>query len=103
MVSRSRSDYHLRHKNLIHNPERLIFRLSFDSTAKIIYQSKMHHIMIGVCSLALVFSGMEPVLAKRTGVPGRRVGGGSRWTQQPNLAPTAIPKQFDFDCDRSSC
>jgi hypothetical protein len=41
----------------------------------------MRHITIGLSILALLFSIAEPAFAGREGVPGRRVGGGSRWTQ----------------------
>jgi hypothetical protein len=41
----------------------------------------MRQITIGFSILALFFSVVEPAFAGRDGVPGRRVGGGSRWTQ----------------------
>lgn len=42
---------------------------------------RIRQITIGFSILALMFSIAEPALAGREGVPGRRVGGGSRWTQ----------------------
>ena len=48
----------------------------------------MRHITIGLSLLALIFAIAEPALAGRDGVPGRRVGGGSRWTQ-PKTKPSA--------------
>jgi hypothetical protein len=48
----------------------------------------MRRVMIVFSSITLLVSLMEPSLAQRPGVPGRRVGGGSRWTQ-PNLEPSA--------------
>lgn len=46
----------------------------------------MRQITIGVSILALIFAIAEPVCAGKQGVPGRRVGGGTRWTQpKPNL------------------
>lgn len=41
----------------------------------------MRQITLGFSLLALVLSSAEPVLAGRDGVPGRRVGGGTRFTQ----------------------
>lgn len=46
----------------------------------------MRQLTIGFSLLALFISISEPVLA-REGVPGRRVGGGTRWTA-PKLKPT---------------
>lgn len=47
----------------------------------------MHRLTIGCSILALVLTVTEPALAGKEGVPGRRVGGGSRWTQ-PRLMPS---------------
>lgn len=41
----------------------------------------MRQITLGFSMLALIFSIAEPALAGRDGVPGRRVGGGTRFTQ----------------------
>lgn len=50
----------------------------------------MRHITIGLSILALLFAVVEPAFAGRDGVPGRRVGGGSRWTQPKSKpSPTA--------------
>ena len=46
----------------------------------------MRHITVGLSLLALIFAIAEPALAGRDGVPGRRVGGGSRWTQPKTKA-----------------
>lgn len=49
----------------------------------------MRQITIGFSILALLFAIAEPALAGKPGVPGRRVGGGTRWTQpKPNLSAT---------------
>ncbi|MBW4472389.1 MAG: hypothetical protein KME45_18745 [Stenomitos rutilans HA7619-LM2] len=50
----------------------------------------MRQLMIGVSLLALMLSLASPAKAEREGVPGRRVGGGTRWTapwpkQPPSL------------------
>lgn len=50
----------------------------------------MRQITIGLSIVALLFSVVEPAFAGRDGVPGRRVGGGSRWTQpKTKQSPTA--------------
>jgi hypothetical protein len=50
----------------------------------------MRQITIGLSIVALLFSVVEPAFAGRDGVPGRRVGGGSRWTQpKSKQSPTA--------------
>lgn len=40
----------------------------------------MRQITIGVSLFALLVSSANPAMADREGVPGRRVGGGTRWT-----------------------
>ncbi|MBW4696004.1 MAG: hypothetical protein KME27_30175 [Lyngbya sp. HA4199-MV5] len=40
----------------------------------------MRQLMIGFSLLALMLSLASPAKADRDGVPGRRVGGGTRWT-----------------------
>ncbi len=50
----------------------------------------MRQLTIGFSLLALILSFANPALADREGVPGRRVGGGTRWTsprmkQAPSL------------------
>ena len=40
----------------------------------------MRQLTIGVSLLALILSLASPAKAERQGVPGRRVGGGTRWT-----------------------
>ncbi|EKQ70772.1 hypothetical protein OsccyDRAFT_1077 [Leptolyngbyaceae cyanobacterium JSC-12] len=47
----------------------------------------IRQITVGFSILALMFSVVEPALAGRDGVPGRRVGGGSRLTQ-PRMKPS---------------
>lgn len=54
------------------------------STASI--TSTMRQITIGVSLFALLVSAANPAMADREGVPGRRVGGGTRWA-------TPRPKQ----------
>jgi hypothetical protein len=49
----------------------------------------MRQITIGFSLLAFFFSITEPAFAGRDGFPGRRVGGGSRHTNQPKLKQTA--------------
>ncbi len=49
----------------------------------------MRHITIGFSLLALFISIAEPAFAGRDGFPGRRVGGGSRYTSQPKLKQSA--------------
>jgi hypothetical protein len=39
----------------------------------------MRHITIGLSIIAILLTLTEPALASREGVPGRRVGGGTRW------------------------
>lgn len=51
----------------------------------------MRHITIGCSILALILTLTEPALAGKEGVPGRRVGGGSRWTQ-PKLNSGRTPQ-----------
>ena len=46
----------------------------------------MRQLTIGLTLIALVAVLAEPALAARKGVPGRRVGGGTRWS-----APRPIP------------
>ncbi|MEX0272363.1 hypothetical protein AB3R30_24925 [Leptolyngbyaceae cyanobacterium UHCC 1019] len=41
----------------------------------------MRHLTIGLSLLAILFSTAEPSFAGKDGVPSRRVGGGTRWTQ----------------------
>jgi hypothetical protein len=41
----------------------------------------MRQLTIGFSLLAMFFSATEPSLAGKDGVPSRRVGGGTRWTQ----------------------
>lgn len=49
----------------------------------------MRQITIGFSLLALFLSVAEPAFAGRDGFPGRRVGGGSRYTSQPKLKQAA--------------
>ncbi len=49
----------------------------------------MRHITIGFSLLALFVSVTEPAFAGKDGLPGRRVGGGSRYTSQPKLKQSA--------------
>lgn len=49
----------------------------------------MRQLTIGFSILALLFAVVEPAFAGRDGVPGRRVGGGSRWTQPKAKSPSA--------------
>lgn len=49
----------------------------------------MRQLTIGFSLLALLFTVVEPAFAGRDGVPGRRVGGGSRWTQPKTKSPSA--------------
>jgi hypothetical protein len=53
----------------------------------------MRHLTIGLSLLAIFFSAAEPSFAGGDGVPSRRVGGGTRWTQ-PKLkqSPSAYSK-----------
>lgn len=53
----------------------------------------MRHLTVGFSLLAMLFSVAEPSFAGGNGVPGRRVGGGTRWTQ-PKLkqSPSAHSK-----------
>lgn len=51
----------------------------------------MRHLTISFSILALVIAIAEPALAGKDGVPGRRVGGGSRWTQ-PRPKQTRTPQ-----------
>lgn len=46
----------------------------------------MRQITIGFSLFALVVSLGKPALAEKEGVPGRRVGGGTRWSE-PRLKP----------------
>jgi len=48
----------------------------------------MRQITISLSIVALLFSATEPAFAGKDGVPGRRVGGGSRWTQPKQSAST---------------
>lgn len=53
----------------------------------------MRYLTVGFSLLAILFSAAEPSFAGRDGVPSRRVGGGTRWTQ-PKLkqSPSAHAK-----------
>ncbi len=50
----------------------------------------MRKVTIGLSIFALLFAISEPALAGRDGVPGRRVGGGSRWTQPKIKASASV-------------
>ena len=52
-----------------------------DISFRSIYQSHMRQITIGFSLLALFLSCAEPAMAGKDGVPGRRIGGGTRFTQ----------------------
>jgi hypothetical protein len=55
----------------------------------------MRQITTGVSLLALMFLLVEPAFAQRAGVPGRRVGGGSRLTQPQPERSLFFPKLSD--------
>ena len=57
-----------------------------------IYPKLMRQITILVSLIALFFTSIEPAIAGRQGVPGRRVGGGTRWTTPP-LRQAASPQK----------
>lgn len=54
----------------------------------------MRQLTIGFSLLALVLSLANPAKAERDGVPGRRVGGGTRWTAPRLKQPPSMQGKF---------
>lgn len=52
----------------------------------------MRHITIVISLVIVFFASIEPAIAGKQGVPGRRVGGGTRWTTPP-LKQAASPQR----------
>ena len=74
----------------------LIGRLLCDSrcTGHLSLSTFMRQIIVSFSLLALILSLASPAKAERQGVPGRRVGGGTRWTAPRTKQPSSMQSKL---------